>query len=152
LTLLLRAKIIAHEPIIQEGLFVNKLLVRVLFTVFVFSGFFVSNSQAQLQLFAIGNLTGSRAGSYTDLSHLNYILENGVPANYLGGLGSAIIYAGGKTFLAFDALRLVRSITGMIVPTGISWLGNTGNSNSAIATPITIIDNLPHLKSVNLRT
>ena len=76
------------------------LFARIVFIVFVISGFFVSNSQAQIQLFAIGNLTGSRAGSYTDLSHLNYTLENGVAANYLGGLGSAITYAGGKTFLA----------------------------------------------------
>ena len=78
----------------------KKLIVRVLFFALALLGVSVSNSQAQIQLFAIGNLTGSRAGAYTDLSYLNYTLENGVPANYLGGLGSAITYAGGKTFLA----------------------------------------------------
>jgi hypothetical protein len=31
---------------------------------------------------------------------LNYKLENGVPANLLGGLGSGFTYAGGNTFLA----------------------------------------------------
>jgi hypothetical protein len=55
---------------------------------------------AQLRLLAVGDLTSSRAGSYTDLSNLNYNLENGVPATQLGGLGSAITYAGGRTFLA----------------------------------------------------
>jgi hypothetical protein len=53
-----------------------------------------------LPLVAVGNLTQSRAGSYTDLSGLSYTLENGAPANLLGGLGSGITYAGGNTFLA----------------------------------------------------
>ncbi|HTT17711.1 MAG TPA: esterase-like activity of phytase family protein [Candidatus Sulfotelmatobacter sp.] len=75
-------------------------VVRMLCFAFVLSLFPASSAHAQITLLAIGNLTGSRAGSYTDLSHLNYTLENGVAANYLGGLGSAITYAGGKTFLA----------------------------------------------------
>ena len=41
-----------------------------------------------------------RAGSFADLSGLNYSLENGAPANLLGGFGSAIAYASGNTFLA----------------------------------------------------
>jgi Esterase-like activity of phytase len=73
---------------------------RILSITFALSFFGASNSQAQVTLLAIGNLTGSRAGSYTDLSHLNYTLENGVAANYLGGLGSAITNAGGDTLLA----------------------------------------------------
>jgi hypothetical protein len=56
--------------------------------------------QAQVTLLARGTLTGSSAGSYQDLSGLKYTLENGVPANLLGGLGSGIAYAGGNTFLA----------------------------------------------------
>jgi len=75
-------------------------VLRILSIAFALSLFGASNSQAQVTLLAIGNLTGSRAGSYTDLSHLNYTLENGVAANYLGGLGSAITNAGGNTFLA----------------------------------------------------
>ena len=59
-----------------------------------------SVAQAQISLLAVGELDGSKAGSYTDLSGLNYSLENGVAANYLGGLGSAITYAGGNVFLA----------------------------------------------------
>jgi len=75
-------------------------VLRILSIAFALSFFGASNSQAQVTLLAIGNLTGSRAGSYTDLSHLHYTLENGVAANYLGGLGSAITHAGGNTFLA----------------------------------------------------
>ena len=56
--------------------------------------------QAQVTLLAKGTLTGSSAGSYQDLSGLKYTLENGVPADLLGGLGSGIAYAGGNTFLA----------------------------------------------------
>jgi hypothetical protein len=55
---------------------------------------------AQVNLLAVGALTDSKAGSYTDLSGLNYNLENGVPANLLGGLGSGLAWASGNTFLA----------------------------------------------------
>jgi hypothetical protein len=51
-------------------------------------------------LLAIGTLTGSSAGANTDLSGLTDTLENGVPDSVLGGIGSAIAYAGGNTFLA----------------------------------------------------
>jgi hypothetical protein len=57
------------------------------------------NGQAQV-LLATGTLNGSRAGANADLSGLTYKLENGAPANLLGGLGSAIAYASGNTFLA----------------------------------------------------
>jgi hypothetical protein len=35
----------------------------------------------------------------SDLSGLNYALENGAPANLLGGLGSGLAWAGGNTFV-----------------------------------------------------
>jgi hypothetical protein len=53
-----------------------------------------------LPLLAVGSLDGSRAGSFADASGLTYSLENGVPANLLGGLGSGITHASGFTFLA----------------------------------------------------
>src|SRR5262245_9085835 len=58
-----------------------------------------SLAQAQPTLIATGSLTESRAGADADLSGLNYSLENGAPANLLGGLGSAIAYDVGKKFL-----------------------------------------------------
>ena len=51
-------------------------------------------------LIAVGDLTRSEAGSLTDLSGLTNTLENGDPANILGGLGSGIAWASGHTFLA----------------------------------------------------
>jgi hypothetical protein len=45
-------------------------------------------------------LTGSAAGPNEDLSGLKGTLENGVPANLLGGLGSGIAHVSGDTFLA----------------------------------------------------
>jgi len=51
-------------------------------------------------LIAFGSLTGSSAGAYTDLSGLNGTLENGLPANILGGIGSGLSYVGGNSFLA----------------------------------------------------
>jgi len=54
----------------------------------------------QVNLLAVGSLTSSSAGPYTDLSGLNNTLENGVPANLLGGLGSGLACASGNTFLA----------------------------------------------------
>jgi hypothetical protein len=63
---------------------------------------FVATSQlnAQVNLLAVGSLTSSSAGSYADLSGLHDSLENGAPANLLGGLGSGLAYASGNTFLA----------------------------------------------------
>jgi len=55
---------------------------------------------AQPTLLAVGMMDSSRAGSFADLSGLHYNLENGVKATELGGLGSALAYAGGDTFLA----------------------------------------------------
>ena len=57
------------------------------------------HTQAQV-LLAVGTLDGSRAGANADLSGLTYTLENGAPANVLGGLGSGLAYASGNTFLA----------------------------------------------------
>ncbi len=51
-------------------------------------------------LLATGTLDETRAGAWADVSGLTYKLENGVPANYLGGFGSAITYVGGNDFLA----------------------------------------------------
>lgn len=55
----------------------------------------VAPARAEVSLLAIGTLGGT-----SDLSGLTGTLENGVPANILGGLGSGIAYAGGDTFLA----------------------------------------------------
>jgi hypothetical protein len=57
-------------------------------------------AQAQVALIAKGTLTSSSAGQYKDLSGLNGTLENGAPANLLGGLGSGIAYVSGDTFVA----------------------------------------------------
>ncbi|MFA5983315.1 MAG: esterase-like activity of phytase family protein [Methylococcaceae bacterium] len=62
-----------------------------------------SVAQASLtsgQLIAIGTLDQTSAGLNTDLSGLTGTLENGVAANFLGGLGSGFAYAGGNTFIA----------------------------------------------------
>ena len=57
-------------------------------------------TSAQVKLLAVGSLTSSSAGSFTDLSGLHNTLENNDPANMLGGLGSGLAYASGNTFLA----------------------------------------------------
>lgn len=55
---------------------------------------------SQVTLIARGTLTGSTAGSYADLSGLPGTLENGVPANLLGGLGSGLAHIAGDRFIA----------------------------------------------------
>jgi hypothetical protein len=57
-------------------------------------------AEAQVNLIAKGTLTSSSAGDYSDLSGLKGTLENGVPANLLGGLGSGIAHVSGDRFLA----------------------------------------------------
>lgn len=49
---------------------------------------------------ANGTLSGSSAGPNTDLSGLTGALENGVRADFLGGLGSGLAYAGGNSFIS----------------------------------------------------
>lgn len=59
-------------------------------------------------LFAVSPLANASAvliasgglNSATDLSGLTYTLENGLPANILGGMGSGLAWAGGNTFIA----------------------------------------------------
>jgi hypothetical protein len=60
----------------------------------------VPSLNAQVNLLAIGSLTNSSAGPNADLSGLTNTLENGAPANLLGGFGSGITWASGNTFLA----------------------------------------------------
>jgi hypothetical protein len=56
-----------------------------------------SVAQAQVKLIAMGKLSGT----YQDLNQeTESPLENGVPGNRLGGMGSGFAYAGGDTFLA----------------------------------------------------
>jgi hypothetical protein len=73
---------------------------KVLLTVVAVFAVFAINSPAQVKLLAIGSLTESAAGPNADLSGLDNTLENGVPANLLGGFGSGIAWASGNTFLA----------------------------------------------------
>jgi hypothetical protein len=56
-----------------------------------------ANAQADPTLIAIGSISGT----YEDLAvETAGPLENGVPGNRLGGIGSGLAYAGGTTFLA----------------------------------------------------
>ena len=55
-------------------------------------------AQGQVKLIAKGTLTESSAGLFADLSGLDYNLENGAPANLLGGLGSALTWGTATRF------------------------------------------------------
>jgi hypothetical protein len=59
-----------------------------------------SLANATPTLIAVGQLTGSTAGSYADLSGLTGTLEDGSAMNLLGGIGSGLAWAGGNTFIA----------------------------------------------------
>ena len=74
-----------------------KFLATVAVSVLVLSA---SLAAAEPKLIAMGALSGSAATSNTDLSGLEGKLENGAPANMLGGIGSGLAYAGENTFLA----------------------------------------------------
>jgi len=94
------AWLVVPHPI-QEIRFVNKVLSRLPLVVSSFALLASLNAPAQtFPLLAVGTLDGSRAGQWADVSGLKYALENGVPANSLGGFGSALAYASGDTFLA----------------------------------------------------
>ena len=63
------------------------------------TAFAVSSAHA-IELIAVGRLTGSAVGVGADSSGLGAPLENGLPGNLLGGLGSGLAWAGGSTFVA----------------------------------------------------
>ena len=66
---------------------------------------------------------GSLSGSASDLSGLSGVLENGVAANLLGGLGSGLAWAGGNTFLALPDRG----------PNAVAWNASVDNTASYIA-------------------
>jgi hypothetical protein len=80
--------------------FVRRVLLPIALAAFLLGLAATPQTNAQVNLLAVGSLTSSSAGSYADLSGLHDTLENGVPANLLGGLGSGLAYASGNTFLA----------------------------------------------------
>src|SRR5262249_26478808 len=73
---------------------------RTTFLSLALSALLLSRADAAVTLIAVGSLTDSHDGPNTDLSGLTYTLENGAPANLLGGLGSGLTYVSGNTFLA----------------------------------------------------
>lgn len=73
---------------------------KALLPLFVSAALASPAAHASIDLIAFGELTGSSAGSYADLSGLTGTLENGLAANVLGGIGSGLAWAGGNTFLA----------------------------------------------------
>jgi hypothetical protein len=63
----------------------------------VVSSLLASGAHAGVDLIAIGGISGA----YEDLaSQTAAPLENGVPGNRFGGIGSGLAYAGGTTFVA----------------------------------------------------
>lgn len=77
----------------------KKILGTVAVTAVMLGLFGASSANGQGILLARGTLTESNAGLYADLSGLNNNLENGAPANLLGGLGSGLAWGFGNTFL-----------------------------------------------------
>lgn len=64
---------------------------------FISSLFAAAAAEASTDLIAVGSVSGS----YEDFAlQTAPPLENGIPGNRLGGLGSGLAYAGGNTFLA----------------------------------------------------
>src|SRR5262249_38137047 len=83
-----------------EHVLIAKTILRALLCTSACVAFSAWQTSAQVKLIAKGTLSGSRAGVNADLSGLHYDLENGLPANLLGWLGSGLTYVSGKPFLA----------------------------------------------------
>jgi hypothetical protein len=88
-----------------------------------------SRASAQVTLLAVGDLTRTPAGQNVDVSGLTYALENGVPANLLGGLGSGLTYMSGNEFLALPDRG----------PNAVSYVNGVDNTVSYINRFHTII-------------
>lgn len=75
-------------------------------------------AQAAVTLIAKGTLPGDAS----DLSGLTHTLENGAPANLLGGLGSGLAWAGGNTFLAVPDRGPNAAVWNAAVDNTTSWV------------------------------
>ena len=105
----------------------------------LFGLLFSATAQAAPQLMAIGSLTSTE-----DLSGLTGNLESGVAANFLGGIGSGLAYAGNNTFLALPDRG----------PNATAWTGGASvdNTTSYIARFQTVQMNLPTLTTGTVAT
>jgi hypothetical protein len=100
------------------------------------AAFLASSAQAAPSLIAIGSLSGS----VSDLSGLNYNLENGASAALLGGMGSGLAWAGGNTFLALPDRG----------PNAIAYNASVDDTTSYIARFQTVQLDLTHSVSGSL--
>ncbi len=106
---------------------------------------------AQPTLLAVGTLTQSRAGANADLSGLTYALENGAPANLLGGLGSGLAYASGNTFLALPDRGPNAATFNAAVDTTVSYI-NRFHTVTMDLEPNTTGSGLPYTLTPTLRS
>jgi hypothetical protein len=96
----------------------------------VFSSLLASAAHAGVDLIAIGDIDGA----YEDLAAQTAgPLENGVPGNRLGGIGSGLAYAGGTTFLALpDRGPNANSYNGLVDDT-VSYIDRFQTVNLSLA-------------------
>jgi hypothetical protein len=107
-----------------------------------------TTSQAGVELIAIGRIDGS----YEDLATQTAgPLENGVPGNRLGGIGSGFAYAGGTTFLALpDRGPNANAYNGLVDDT-VSYIARFHTLNLTLA-PSDPGSALPFTLTPTLRT
>jgi hypothetical protein len=74
-------------------------------------------ASAAVTLLAEGTLSGA-----VDASGLSYTLENGLPANFLGGVGSGLAYAGGNSFLGIPDRGPNATAYNSLVDDTVSWV------------------------------
>lgn len=91
-----------------------------------------AHALSSYDLIAIGSLTGSSAGAYADLSGLTGTLENGLPANLLGGVGSGFAYAGGSTYLALPDRGPNATVYNPLVDDTVSWISRFQTVNMTL--------------------
>ena len=89
-----------------------------------------TTAHASVDLIAVGSIDGS----YEDLAtQTAYPLENGVPGNRLGGIGSGLAYAGGTTFLGLpDRGPNANSYNSMVDDT-VSYIARFQTINLSLA-------------------
>jgi hypothetical protein len=110
------------------------------FALLVLASLLLTTAANAVDLIAIGSISGTYEDFATETA---FPLENGVPGNRLGGIGSGLAYAGGTTFLALPDRGPNANPYNSLVDETASYVSRFQTFNLSLAPTPDVITGLP---------